>query len=199
MKSIGSVAILIAFALSACAPLPGGVRFTGKYQPYTVVLQPKAYPAPGKLEVKTGNQGCTQGAGAKLGCVRFGANEIGTITFALFQQQAGDQCAPAGTADWVITKIELSASGDAATEKGVFGGAQPAWLTAAFPGANSDNGVVYSATKDMGTTTVAVFDENDHDAREGVKLAYYQVTAMNCTSGQAVDIDPMVENTGRER
>lgn len=198
MKTIGTLAILIAFMTAACAPLPtGGVRPTGKYQPYTVVLQPKANPAPGTLDLKSGNQGCTQGGGAKPGCVRFAPSDFGTITFALFQERAGIGCAD--NADWVITRVELSATGDPATGKGTFGGAQPAWLLEAFPGTDPNTGVLFSGDKNTGMTTFPVFDWNNHDARDGVKEAYYQVTATNCRTGQAVDIDPMVENTGRER
>lgn len=200
MRTIALTAALIVVIAAACAPVPtGGVRFTGKYQPYTVVLKPKANPPPGTLEVKSGNQGCMHGAGAKLGCVRFGVDEIGPITFALFQEDAGDRCPPAGNADWVITQVELSAAGDPATGKGVFGGTQPAWLVDAFPGTRPEDGVVYSAMKESGVATISVFDQNNHSAREGVKYAFYQVTATRCSNGQQAVIDPMVENTGRER
>lgn len=195
MKSILTIAVLAVAAtvtLASCAPVRNpGVVYTGVSQPYTVVLQPKA--AADKLDVKTGNQGCSAGSGLKKGCVRFDKGDFGTINFALFQQPPGAKCTDSGV-DWVITSIELSDVGDSDTEKGVFGGDQPAWLVAAFPGVDASDGSIYSETTTTGLTSAAIIDLNNHT---GERIVYYQVKATHCETGQTVEIDPMVQNKGK--
>ncbi len=187
-------AVLGILASVACAPVrpPGVIGFTD-YRSFTVQLQARS--GPDRIDVKSGNQGCSQGRGTKRGCVRFDPGEIGTINFALSGEEPGAKCADPGTG-WVITSIKLSSEGDSDTEKGVFGVRQPDWLVTAFPGADAADGVVYAADRDTGSTSVAIIDLNNH---RGEAFVYYEVSATHCETGQVVTTDPMIQNKGRSR
>jgi hypothetical protein len=182
--------------LTACAPLgPSGTNTTqGWFDP-----QIKFSAAAGATEitVESDNQGCEGAAGTKKGCVEFPAGKFGTIQFDL-NPGGSKRCSDSPQADWVITKVELSAFGDPTTEKGVFGGKQPGWLKNAFLGVNRNDGVVYEATNSVADTTVTLINLNNQK-RGNAKDIYYQITASNCdaTSPTTIQIDPMVKNKGR--
>ncbi len=162
---------------------------------FTVLMQPK--PAKGELQIKSIPQGYGKG-GKKNGYVGFGEGEFGTITFALKGEETGDQCAPDGSAEWVITKIAFSDDGDPATEKGNnFGKEQDDWLVNAFPGVAKSDGVLYDEKAADGSSSVPVIDLNDHPKAEGVKIAYYQVIATECENGMTVETDPGITNRGK--
>ncbi len=167
---------------------------------YGVVLQPTA----NKLMVRTAPKGWERN-GKKDGYVGFAKGESGLLTFGLKGEDVGSYCPfnTDGTADWVITKIELSATGDPVTEKGTnFGRDQSAypWLKEAFPGVDLSNGRVFPAIgknpedKNEGRGSVTIFSANE---QAGDTFTYYQVTATRCSSGATVETDPGIRNGGR--
>jgi hypothetical protein len=181
--------------------LMGAVNaFAAKYKPFTVELKTPSG-SDTELEVVSGPQGIDKG-GKKDGWVGFGEDDLGTITFDLKGEGGGstkNQCHDSGpSANWVITKIRLSDNGDAATQKGLnFDNPQAEWLVHAFPGVEEDTGVIYDVDKSEGTTSVAIFNMNDHPASLGPKIAYYEVTASKCSSDKTATTDPGVGNRGK--
>jgi hypothetical protein len=180
--------------LTACAPLgPSGSNTTqGWFDPD---IQFTAAAGATEITVQSNNQGCQGTPGSKKGCVEFPRGKFGTIEFEL--NPAGSKsCSDSPKADWVITKVELSAFGDLNTEKGVFGGKQPGWLKSAFVGVKRKDGVVYESKNTDADTTVTLINLNNH--RGKVKDIYYQITASDCdASPTTIQIDPMIRNTGR--
>ena len=180
--------------------------FAAKYKPFTVELKPPTG-SDTELEVVSNPQGIDK-SGKEKGWVGFGEGDVGTITFDLRGEGGGsdakNQCHDSGpSAKWVITNIRLSDNGDVATQKGLnFGNPQHEWLVQAFPGVEEDTGVIYDVDKSKGTTSVAIFNMNDHPASWGVKIAYYEVTATKCSNGgpdpdTTATTDPGVGNRGR--
>jgi hypothetical protein len=178
--------------------------FAAKYKPFTVELKPPSG-SDTELEVVSGPQGIDK-SGKEKGWVGFDEGELGTITFDLRGEGGGadakNQCHDSGpSAKWVITKIRLSDNGDEDTQKGLnFGNPQDEWLVHAFPGVDPATGVLYDVGKPEGTTSVAIFNMNDHPASWGVKIAYYEVTATKCSNGDTditAKTDPGVGNRGK--
>jgi len=175
--------------------------FAAKYKPFTVELKPPTG-SDTELEVVSGPQGIDK-SGKKKGWVGFGEGDLGTITFDLKGEGGGsdakNQCHDSGpSAHWVITKIKLSDNGDAADQKGLnFDSPQAEWLVHAFPGVEEATGVIYDVDKSEGTTSVAIFNMNDHPASWGPKIAYYEVTASECSSVKTAKTDPGVGNRGK--
>lgn len=174
--------------------------FAAKYKPFTVELKPPSG-SDTELEVVSGPQGIDN-SGKENGWVGFGEGDLGTITFDLRGEGGSgtkNQCHNSGpSAKWVITKIRLSDNGDTDTQKGLnFGNPQDEWLVHAFPGVEKDTGVIYDVKRLEGTTSVAIFNMNDHPASWGVKIAYYEVTASECSSDKTATTDPGVGNRGR--
>jgi hypothetical protein len=129
-------------------------------------------------------------SGKEPGYVGFAPKRYGITVLSL--NETFSTCATG--ADWVITKIELSKNGDPIAQKGKnFGNNQKGWLTTAFPQAN-DNGIVLDVSKDNGTTSFVVGNQNNNRGRQ---WAYYQVTATNCADGQEIMTDPGWQNGGR--
>jgi hypothetical protein len=151
-----------------------------------------------KIEPISPDHGCSTDGKGKKGCVQFARNEVGTIDLRLNPQYAGRTCQTNPPSDWVITKVELSASGDPETEKGEFPKQPLPWMLNAFPGINKKNGTLYfqpDTTK--ATQSVSIIDLNNH--RDGsLKIAYYQVTASSCVAGiEPITIDPAIKNKGK--
>jgi len=152
-----------------------------------------------EITVTSLDQGCsTDGKGGK-GCVQFAKNEVGTIEFRLNPEFPGRTCLTNPPSDWVITKVGLSASGDAETEKGNFDGRPPpGWMVNAFPGISRKDGTLYfQPDTSKATQSVSIVDLNNH--RDGsVKTAYYQVTASSCGADpRTILIDPVIKNKGK--
>ena len=127
----------------------------------------------------------------KNGYVGFAPKKDGIIVLAL--KESFSTCATG--ADWVITKIELSKNGNPNTQKGHnFGSNQRGWLTTAFPQAD-DKGVVHDVSKDNGTASFVVGNQNNNRGRQ---WAYYQVTATKCSDGSEVMTDPGWQNGGHD-
>lgn len=187
----------IAFVAAACAPHAMRPESGAKLRNYTVELKPKVGGKKNELQVKTKAQGYGKND-RKDGYVGFGEDESGFIILSLKGETPGDRCPDAsngGDADWVITRVRLSASGDPETEKGEdFGDSQPEWLDDAFPDVDLDNGVVYAADRKDASTTVVV--DNDNDQR-GEQDIWYEVTAEPCGEGEPAVTDPMVRNKGK--
>jgi len=163
---------------------------------YGVVLQPTG----NKLRVDTGPRGWEKN-GKKDGYVGFAPGESGLLTFGLRSEDVDSVCiddTPTTSARWVITKIELSATGDPVTEQGTnFGNDQSAypWLKEAFPGVDLTNGhLFFAGDKYEGRGVVTIFSANQ---QQQDTLAYYRVTATNCRDGDTVDTDPSIRNGGR--
>lgn len=167
---------------------------------YGVVLNPTG----SDLKVKSKPKGWNKN-GKKDGYVGFAEGESGLVTFGIKGEDVDDKCPfnTEGEAKWVITKIELSATGNPETEKGDnFGGDQSEypWLKEAFPGVDLSNGRVFppegfpEVDKYGGRSTVAIFSANQ---QEGETFAYYQVTATRCSTGASLKTDPGIGNGGR--
>jgi len=109
----------------------------------------------------------------------------------------GDSCS--GKADWVITELLVSATGDPDTEKGTnFGNSQEAypWLEEAFPGVNLADGSLFpTVEKDEGVTFLPVYNANE---QLGEKFIYYEVTLSECDGDKVLTTDPGWKNGGRD-
>jgi hypothetical protein len=152
-----------------------------------------------EITVTSPDQGCSTDGKGKKGCVQFAKNEVGTIEFRLNPEFPGRTCLTNPPSDWVITKVELSANGDADTEKGNFDGRPPpGWMVSAFPGISRKDGTLYfQPDTSKASQSVIIVDLNNH--RDGsVKTAYYQVTASSCTANpKTILIDPAIRNKGK--
>lgn len=194
---VASAFIVIAFVAAACAPQGMRPEPTVNMRNYTVELKPKVFGPKNELQVKTKAQGYGKD-GKKDGYIGFGEDEAGFIILSMKGETPGNRCADAsngGEADWVITLVELSASGDPETEKGTdFGQPQPEWLKEAFPDVDLSTGTVYAASRADAATTVVIDNDN---AQEGEQDIYYRATAASCDGSTSVQTDPMVRNRGK--
>jgi hypothetical protein len=171
--------------ISGCASIN---VLNDQFESYVVLMEEDS----GTLEILSEPQGWEANVpGKEPGYVGFAPNKHGIIVLSL--NESFSTCATG--ADWVITKIELSKNGNPATQKGNnFGSNQKGWLTTAFPQAN-DNGVVRDVSKDNGSTSFVVGNQNNNRGRQ---MAYYQVTATKCADGEEVTTDPGWNNGGRD-
>lgn len=151
-----------------------------------------------EITVTSPDQGCSTDGKGKKGCVLFDKNEVGTIEFRLNPESPGRTCLTNPPSDWVITKVELSASGDPDTEKGIFDKRPPpGWMVNAFPGISKKDGTLYFQPDTMkAAQSLSIVDLNNH--RDGsVKTAYYQVTVSSCgAEPKTIQIDPAIQNKG---
>jgi hypothetical protein len=201
MKIKFTALLLIALILSGCktmTEMEGSILTTSvaKTQ-YGVVL--KANSSGLKIESKA--KGWKKD-GKKNGYVGFDEGESGLITFAIKNEDIDDRCKPpagGGLADWVITLVELSATGDVSTEKGTnFGGDQKEypWLKEAFPDVTLEDGVIFKAkTLAEGRTSLTLFSANQ---QIGETFTFYRITATRCSTGETVRTDPGVGNGGKK-
>jgi hypothetical protein len=181
--------------VTACATDPSKpAESAGEVKNFTVMINPAAQGA--TLEISSASQGCTQRE-PKNGCVQFEPNDVGTVTLKLAGEREGTGCNTVPAATWVLTQVRLSDTGIEQTEKGKFGGEQAPWLVRAFPGVNGENGVYYEKTAEKGKVSVTLIDLNNHPTKEGVKTAYYEVTATHCASLKSSVTDPAIRNTGK--
>lgn len=202
-----SVCLLFLFAiLAGCQPIQLMYTTPWVWKDATITLTPTGpggtATIPGNVNLP-GNQGCTRGAGAKPGCVRFGLNTIGTITFALAGQPAAQTCADAGV-NRVITKVQLTDvdAGAGPSDKGNFNAASyplPATMRdQGFPQLTISDGMVYEpASAADGVTRVTIINLNQNAAAAGVVDYWYKVTITHCTNGGIWETDPRMENEGR--
>lgn len=201
------ISILMVVALSACGHdmnlLKPDIAKAQKF--FGVTLKPNVHPTdPTKstVQVKSKAQGWNRSS-KKEGYVGFDFNESGWIFFGVKNEDMGNTCASdGGTADWVISRISLSATGDSGTEKGTnFGGSQPAWLQLAFPAVSLSTGTVYDESASgaaPGNTFKGVFNAN---ATEEEVLVYYEVELRECAASPGdpgLTTDPVIGNRGRD-
>jgi hypothetical protein len=151
-----------------------------------------------KIEPISPDHGCRTDGTGKKGCVQFDKNEVGTIDLRLNPQYAGRTCQTNPPSDWVITRVELSPSGNPVTEKGIFPTKSLPWMVDAFPGINPKNGTLYFETDiSKATQSVSIVDLNNHRGGS-LNTAYYQVTATSCAAGiKPITIDPAIQNKGK--
>lgn len=188
--------ILLIAGLSACARNPEAVSNSviKSSKNFGVSLEPK--PAQNTVKVKSKAQGWNK-AGKKDGYVGYAQDESGWTFFVVKNGIIGDSCP---SADWVITRLRLSATGDPATEKGSdFGKSQTTypWLKEDFPNVDLSNGELFNKSKDQGVTFLPVFNANGHPAAKGDKFIYYEITLTRCSDGLKLKTDPGWNNGGR--
>lgn len=206
------LSILILAALSACghdqALLKPEIANVQKF--YGVSLKPMVHPTdPDKssVEVKSKAQGWkkqVRGVNRKNGYVGFDVDETGWIFFGVKGEDMGNTCSvgPA-SAEWVISKISLSATGDVNSEKGSnFGSSQSAypWLQEAFPAVSLANGVIYDENA-PGAAPASTFQGifNANATEEEVQI-FYEVSLRECAADPTdplLKTDPMLGNGGR--
>lgn len=184
--------------LMACQVPPTGSDPGRSAGVVNYVVELSAAKGASEITVTSPDQGCNTAGQGKKGCVQCEEAEICTIQFTLNPGQTQASCQASSPPDWVITKVELSAHGDAQTEKGVFPKRATGWMVNAFPKINVNDGTVYVQPDTFkATQSATIIDLNNH--RKGtVKTAYYQVTASSCTAGiPPIMIDPAIKNTGK--
>jgi len=190
--------VFLMTVLSACAPAQKVVsnNVVIALKNFGVSLDPK--PAQNTVKVKSKAQGWNKG-GKKNGYVGYDTDETGWTFFVVKNEVLGDSCS--GTAEWVITKLRVSATGDPATEKGTnFGKKQAAypWLKLAFPNVDLSNGELFNKSKDQGVIFLPVYNANGHPAADGVKFIYYELTLTRCSDDLTLTTDPGWGNGGRK-
>jgi len=201
MKVLSTIFLaLVTILLAACVSHPNQppealLAEIGKVQ-YGVTLQPSG----NELKIKTPAKGW-KSKDRKNGYVGFDVGQSGLLTFGIKNEDIDESCKPpngSGVADWVITKIELSATGNPVTEKGTdFGKDQSSypWLKEAFPAVELTDGLIFNApTLADGRTSVTIYSANQ---QKGETLTYYLVTATRCLNGDTVKSDPGIRNGGR--
>lgn len=155
---------------------------------------------PSPMQTPSANRNCSKGAGPRKGCMKFEKDTYGVIVFGLVGEQDNKQCSDVGV-KWVITKVELSDSGDIATSKGTnFDSAVDAWVEDSFFGVNPTTGVIYDEILSDARTSIGIINLNKHVGAEDL---WYRVTATKCKANAGTNIhatntsDPRVENKGR--
>ena len=195
--------VLLIAGLSACGQKKMTVMTIDpkSFKNYGVSLEPK--PGQNSVKIKSKAQGWKKG-GKKNGYVGYDQGEAGLTSFAVKKEDLGDFCEKedgSGTAEWVITRLRVSATGNPATEKGTnFGNSQTAypWLALAFPNVVLSNGELFNRSKDQGVTFLPVYNANGHPAADGVRFIYYQLTLTRCSDGLELTTDPGWGNEGRD-
>ncbi len=191
--------VFLMAGLSACAPTQKAVSYNMviALKNFGVSLEPK--PAQNTVKISSKAQGWKKN-GKKEGYVGYAKGETGWTFFAIKKENLGDSCPSedgSGTAEWVITQLLLSATGDEVTEKGNnFGNSQVLypWLKESFPNVDLTNGVLFDKTKDQGVTFLPVYNANGH---EGEKFIYYKLILSQCSSTKVLTTDPGWRNGGR--
>lgn len=192
MKIRHLLVMIIALLCTACAISPR--ETTSDIENHTVVLVPNLAAEPPVLEIVSPAQGCDSN-GKKKGWVCFKRGNSGTILFILDALPSKPVCTDDvnTSAVWVISKVELTKNGNPQTEKGNnFGTPQEGWIKDAFPQMNPANGEIDDPN--IGKIAVTVQNLNNNN---GVRDAYYQVTAKRCSDGLELMTDPGIRNGGR--
>ena len=208
LLKIVTFTLLTLVVLAACKPMVGAMPKVPN--PAIIDLNPTG-PAgpidnPGGFQVETPNRGCLKGSGLKKGCVRFAADEDGTITFALNGRSPAKTCDQ--NAVRVITKIELTAT-DLETDpvyqpspKGNFTTSSyplaEKYRDEGFPALDIDTGAVYEETvADPAKNKIAINNINDSNVSNPAGLnVWYQVTVKRCGQEEYWVTDPRFENDG---
>jgi hypothetical protein len=203
---------LYSVAFVGCASVQTGDQEPGeppvgppaKYENFTVRLNP----ANGTIDEPAQGNGHH---GRGNGYVGFGLNVAGWTTFQIISESPWATCeAPRGggakRAKWVITRIEVSESGELKSDRSGkpklvgqdFGTSVPDWVTVSIIDADPLDGVVFEADKDSAPTYVQVYNANAHSNEAlGEKLIYYRIQMTRCSDGREVWADPAWGNDGR--
>lgn len=192
------VAILLAFFCVSCNPLlvaDLGPRI--KFKDHEI----KYWVKNGVLEPHPSNNGCPKLPGAGKGCVAFEEGTLGIINLTMAGGMQDKTCADSHKPDYVIVKVELTDNGT--DDKGDFplSSPPPAWIVAAFPTMDPDNGIVYEADPDPASSDPAsesamILNLNNNDVSAGVKTSWYRVTVQDCDGGPLLVSDPRIPNHG---
>jgi len=193
VKILGLLIGLSSFFLVSCAQYQTfPIERNGNLENYVVELT--AARGAGKLKVHKSPKKCSNG---KEGCMEFSANTVGTVRFQFKGNQRDRDCTTSPKANWVITEIQLSGTGDPSTDKGTFPDTPETWLIDAFPGINESNGVIYTSTADTASKSVTIINLNNNTLANP-KDVYYQVTATSCLDRvPPIGIDPKIRNLGK--
>lgn len=195
MKYLIACLLLASTWLVGCAPMPNGTETNGpEFQPYTVVLEPNL--TTNTLDVITPAQGW-ESAGKQNGWVGFYPETYGAILFTMNELPIKNACTSDSTttAQWVITKFELTKNGNPQTQKGNnYGTNQTGWIANAFPQMNPANGEALNVSKAEGRISFLLEDLNNDTSQ---RTAYYQITATRCSDGYSLKTDPGLGNGGR--
>jgi len=202
MKSRILVIVVTAILMAACTP-PGVIRpdDVKAQKIYAVTLEPKKNRQVWGLEIVSKAQGW-RNSGKKNGYVGFDVDQAGWTFFHVKNEDLGARCTDGGdSADWVITGLRLSLSGDDSSLKGDFGGPQPAGLSRSFPGVNPLNGQLVDIPVNDAAPFLAVYNANGQKPREDgqPRLVYYEVEVSPCHDQveQPLTTDPAWGNGGR--
>jgi len=186
--------MIVVVTCTACAPYTTKSinLLSSDFESYTVILEPDL--VDDVLDIKTGAQGFDS-AGKEKGWVGFAVGKNGIITFTLNALPTRSVCTDVAdtTAEWVISKIELTKTGNPVTQKGNnFDTSQTGWIDNEFPQMDSTNGRIND--KGIGTISVNVQNLNNNRGRQN---AYYRITAKRCADGKELVADPGIGNGGR--
>lgn len=135
------------------------------------------------------------------GCLHFAKDTKAYMGFYVFDEDPGKTCDTG--AKRVISKIELATKEDMQDarkkhSKGDFAGGVDTWLTKAFKSIDQKTGIIYEAKQQPGWTQVVLENLNNHNAEEGVKRFWYEVTVTKC-GDQKIEwtTDPRGDNEGK--
>lgn len=190
--------------LASCAPMPGSDATTVQSDKiYAVTLQPQKKGGNWEVKITSKAQGWLKNQWGNSdkgkGYVGFDVNDGGWVFFHVKNEDLAAGCgADTDPADWVITGLQLSLTGDAGTFKGSFGGAQDPALKAMFPAVDLADGKVPVSGDPR--PFLALQNLNDVVAKPDDKpyYVYYQVELTSCQdSALKIETDPVIANGGR--
>lgn len=190
--------------LASCAPMPGSDVATAQSDKiYAVTLQPQKKGGAWEVKITSKAQGWLKNQWGNSdkgkGYVGFDVDEAGFVFFHVKNEDLAAGCgSDTDPADWVISDLHLSLTGDPGTFKGSFGGAQDAALKAMFPAVDTANGRVPVAGDPR--PFLALQNLNAVSAKPGDApyYVYYQVELTSCQdSSLTIKTDPVIANGGR--
>ena len=193
--------VILMVGLSACDKKPvanntNDMKFSKNFG-VTLLAKPRRHKPTVEIKTKAQGWGKDDKGGRKNGYVGYQQGEFGTTFFIIRNEDVGDSCS--GKADWVITELLVSATGDPDTEKGTnFGDSQEAypWLAEAFPGIDLTDGSLFTTeNKNEGVIFLPVYNAN---GQLGEKFIYYEVTLSECDGDKVLTTDPGWKNGGRD-
>ena len=190
--SIAKFRVFSAVIIGVVFGLTGWVISTGIVLAQEIVSVNKVMVVPQgigeNLKVEKGNQ-CKKDM--HPGCLRFRRGELGYIVFHLpGSKNKVKNCSDVEN-EFVITKIEVTATGaddDTSVYKGDFNAAVPDWLQEAFPAIDPATGIIYKAPWNVARTQEWVSNLNNHenppDGLGVVKSFWYKVTVTACAENE---------------
>jgi len=189
--------IAVALLLVSCSPAPIQIQndaaLSRNFEEYTVELKV----VDGKLEVISDPQG-DDVTGKNKGWVGFARGTHGIIRFVLLGEEGKTGCTddPGTSAEWVMTQVALSQSGNRTTQKGRdFGDRPPNWMAKEFP-TISVNGYLVNEPTSTAKTSAVLINVNGNSGR---MMAFYEIEVSRCDDpGVKLKTDPGIGNAGRK-